>query len=78
MGINIYGRPKKWPKKLKNRIMNRDGRKCRICGSTHNLTIDHIVPVSKGGSNREHNLMVLCNGCNQTKAGEIYHEFIRI
>lgn len=76
--INVYGRPRKWPAKIKKRIMRRDGRKCRICGNTEHLTLDHIIPVSKGGSNRDNNLMVLCLGCNQKKAANIYHEFIRI
>lgn len=74
----IYGRLRKWPKKQKNRIMNRDGRKCRICGCTDDLTIDHVVPVSKGGSNRDNNLMILCLTCNQRKGAEIYHQFIRL
>ncbi len=74
----IYGRMRFWPKKQKNRILNRDGRKCKLCGSTKCLTIDHIIPISKGGSNRDYNLMTLCLTCNQKKGSEIYHQFIRI
>jgi 5-methylcytosine-specific restriction endonuclease McrA len=78
MNTIIYGRLRKFPKKQKNRIMSRDGRKCKICGCYEDLTIDHIVPVSKGGSNRDNNLMTLCLTCNQRKGSDIYHQFIRI
>jgi hypothetical protein len=45
--------------------------KCLRCESTHDLTIDHIFPVSKGGSNRERNLRCLCRSCNSSKGARI-------
>lgn len=51
----------------RERIMKRDGYQCVICGSTERLTIDHIVPRSKGGSGEDDNLRVLCNSCNSRK-----------
>jgi 5-methylcytosine-specific restriction endonuclease McrA len=41
---------------------------CEICGTAEYLTIDHKIPVSKGGKNNIENLQVLCNDCNQFKA----------
>ena len=53
-------------------IYSRDGHKCLKCGSSNNLTLDHIRPVSKGGSNKFHNLQTLCEKCNNEKgANEI-------
>ena len=41
---------------------------CVTCGTTQNLTLDHIVARSLGGSNERHNLQILCAGCNRRKA----------
>ena len=49
-------------------IFNRDGNRCRQCGSTEHLTIDHIISVYRGGSNAYENLQTLCNRCNAGKA----------
>jgi len=50
----------------KNLIMLRDV-DCVFCGSSENLEIDHIVPVSKGGDSEPENLQVLCRSCNRSK-----------
>jgi 5-methylcytosine-specific restriction endonuclease McrA len=48
---------------------------CTSCGSpgtaVNPLTVDHIVPLSKGGTNARENLMVLCYRCNRTKSDAI-------
>lgn len=48
-------------------LVERDGEDCAMCGSTENLSIDHDVPVSKGGSNELSNLVILCKSCNSRK-----------
>lgn len=40
---------------------------CSICKTTKDLTVDHIVPLSRGGSTVESNLQVLCRRCNSRK-----------
>ncbi len=40
---------------------------CIYCGTTQDLTLDHIVPISKGGAHRETNLVVACRSCNASK-----------
>lgn len=52
---------------LRQAIEARDGRKCRECGSTQDLTIDHILPVSKGGKTELKNLQLLCRKHNHLK-----------
>ena len=58
---------RKIPKKARDLVMERDGRRCCICGSRKSLAIDHIFPWSKGGTNDTWNLRVLCYACNSKK-----------
>lgn len=52
-------------------VFERDGGRCRQCGSGDWLTLDHIVPRSKGGTNAVDNLQTLCSDCNYAKADEL-------
>lgn len=54
-------------RKIRLFIFSRDGNKCLKCKGADNLTIDHIVPVSKGGVNSLFNLQTLCKSCNSIK-----------
>ena len=53
---------------LKNEVLHRDKYRCVICGNNVNngakLHVDHIVPVSRGGTNDINNLRTLCEDCN--------------
>lgn len=65
---------------LRNVILERNGFTCQLCGAGPGdtdpfnpnrkvrLHIDHIIPISQGGSNNEDNLRVLCSACNQGRA----------
>ena len=57
----------KIPQSLRVHILERDGYKCRICGDTADLCIDHIIPKFQGGADSEDNLQVLCRTCNAVK-----------
>lgn len=59
----------------KLRVLRRDGYKCTYCGtsgSDSELEIDHIIPVSKGGSNHIANLTTACRKCNQGKSNKTW------
>jgi 5-methylcytosine-specific restriction endonuclease McrA len=55
----------------RDRVYARDGHLCRHCGATAYLEIDHIHPVSKGGTNDLENLQVLCQTCNLKKFNHV-------
>lgn len=52
-------------------IYKRDGNRCRKCGSTRNLEVDHIIPIAKGGKSTMDNLQTLCHRCNVKKGANI-------
>lgn len=51
----------------RNRIYKRDGYECVYCGSKKDLTLDHVIPKSKGGQNTWTNLVTCCFKCNLKK-----------
>jgi hypothetical protein len=48
-------------------VMKRDGGMCRLCSSRDDLTLDHILAISNGGTHAPENLRVLCRSCNSRK-----------
>lgn len=55
---------------IRNRVYNKAKGKCAYCGNfvqCDKFTIDHIIPLSKGGTNDEENLQCCCKKCNQMK-----------
>jgi DNA mismatch endonuclease Vsr len=65
---------------LRNEILERNGFTCQLCGAgpgdtdpfnphgTVRLHVDHIIPMSQGGSDSRDNLRVLCSACNQGRS----------
>ena len=59
------------PGDVKMYVWKRDSGKCVKCGSQEKLEFDHIIPVSKGGSNTARNIQLLCEKCNRSKRDSI-------
>jgi hypothetical protein len=66
-----YFKKKPIPKVTRMLVMHRDNHECQHCGAGHDLTIDHIHPESKGGTNDIENLQVLCRRCNCSKGVKV-------
>ena len=66
------------PKKLRAAVEQRDHQACihrdpqtgKLCGSRHQLEIDHVIPLAKGGKTEFQNLRLLCRRHNQQAARE--------
>jgi 5-methylcytosine-specific restriction endonuclease McrA len=48
-------------------VFARDEWTCQYCGSRSNLTVDHVVPRSKGGASDWENIVASCAPCNRRK-----------
>jgi hypothetical protein len=48
---------------------------CAYCGSEENLTLDHITPRSKGGTDRVTNVLCACKECNTTKGHQMWSDW---
>ena len=58
----------------KKNIMIRDNYACGYCGTNKELTIDHIIPFSKGGKTSFENCITACQSCNHKKGSRTPHE----
>ena len=52
-------------------VFARDGWKCQYCGSRSNLTVDHVIPRSKGGGSNWDNIVACCAPCNRRKGDRL-------
>jgi 5-methylcytosine-specific restriction endonuclease McrA len=63
------------PGVLRHEVFHRDGYRCRECGATNletSLEVDHIIPVSQGGTDELENLQTLCCMCNRAKGNRTW------
>ncbi len=63
----------------KKRILKKSDGKCAHCGENltyKNMTIEHVIPLSKGGTNEDRNLVALCKNCNNDKDDNIINPII--
>lgn len=52
-------------------VYKRDDYECQYCGSKKNLTIDHVMPRSRGGEDTWENLVACCTSCNTKKGNKL-------
>ena len=60
-------------------IILRDGESCAYCGEVPELVhLDHVHPLSRGGTHEASNLVIACATCNLQKGAKPLEEFIRV
>lgn len=64
----------KVPPVNRREVFRRDNHMCQYCGVTKHLTLDHVIPRSKGGLHTWDNVVTACAKCNSTKGDRLLHE----
>jgi 5-methylcytosine-specific restriction endonuclease McrA len=64
----------KVPPVNRREIFRRDNHTCQYCGNTKHLTLDHVIPRSKGGTHTWDNVLTACEKCNSCKGDRLLHE----
>jgi 5-methylcytosine-specific restriction endonuclease McrA len=67
--LTIHHKERTWKIPAVNRreVLRRDKHACQYCGSTKYLTLDHVIPTSKGGKHSWDNVVTACEKCNNRK-----------
>ena len=55
-------------------VFARDGWTCQYCGARSSLTVDHVIPRSKGGDSSWENIVASCAPCNRRKGDRLPHQ----
>jgi 5-methylcytosine-specific restriction endonuclease McrA len=58
-------------RKIRERILRRDGYICQYCGQEAD-TVDHVIPRRLGGLDSDDNLVAACSRCNYSKGGRFF------
>lgn len=73
--FKLIRRPRPKVKLSRREIFARDSFTCQYCGTRSNdLTIDHVVPRSRGGQHTWTNVVTACRSCNHRKGGKSLQE----
>lgn len=73
--VYLVRRPRPTLRLTRKEIFLRDNYTCQYCGTrTRDLTLDHIVPRSRGGAHTWENLVSACRACNHKKGGKTLQE----
>jgi 5-methylcytosine-specific restriction endonuclease McrA len=56
-------------------ILAQAGGHCHYCGKETNLTVDHVIPLSKGGKHSRDNVVAACLHCNDSKKDKTVEEW---
>jgi 5-methylcytosine-specific restriction endonuclease McrA len=74
VSLKTYIKPARNPAFTRFNVFLRDRFTCQYCGAHEELTFDHVVPRSRGGSTRWDNIVAACSPCNLRKADRMPEE----
>lgn len=62
---------RRWREKIVPAVLEAFNYECVVCGTSDDLTVDHIIPKSKGGTDDFENLRVMCRSHNAQKSAKV-------
>lgn len=68
VSLKTYVKPSRNPAFTRFNVFLRDRFSCQYCGSSEDLTFDHLIPRSRGGQTTWENILTACAPCNLRKA----------
>ena len=69
VSLKTYVKPSRTPAFTRFNVFLRDSFNCQYCGSSQDLTFDHVIPRSRGGHTTWTNVVAACSPCNLLKGG---------
>jgi 5-methylcytosine-specific restriction endonuclease McrA len=74
--LKIAHKERNWhiPPVSRREVLRRDKHTCQYCGATKKLTIDHVIPRSRGGTHTWDNVVIACEKCNSIKGNRTPQE----
>ena len=72
--LREYIKPSKSAAFTRFNLFLRDQFACQYCGSTSELTFDHVIPRSRGGKTTWENVVAACSRCNLAKGAKLLSE----
>lgn len=74
--LKIASRERMWkiPPVNRREVLRRDHHSCQYCGSSKHLTLDHVLPRSRGGQHTWDNVVAACKRCNSKKGDKTTQE----
>jgi 5-methylcytosine-specific restriction endonuclease McrA len=71
VSLKTYITPSRVPAFTRFNVFLRDRFACQYCGSPEDLTFDHVIPRSKGGTTTWENVVAACSPCNLRKGDRL-------
>jgi len=71
IALKSFIKPQSNPNFTRFNVFLRDKFSCQYCGSSRELTFDHLLPKSKGGRTNWDNVVTACSDCNVQKGGRL-------
>ncbi|MFN0264844.1 HNH endonuclease [Tepidamorphus sp. 3E244] len=71
VSLKSYVRPARHPAFTRFNVFLRDRFTCQYCGTTEDLTFDHVIPRAHGGQTTWDNVVAACSPCNLRKGGHM-------